>query len=248
MGLDWASLAFPVQASDAVDAMRAMRTLGIRGLSVTMPHKATIVPALDGLAPSAQALGVANCVHNADGTLTGHNTDGDGFVASVRTDLNLDPVGERVAILGAGGAARSIVDALGRAGVAEVLIVNRTVEKAIEVAGLANQARAAEPQEISGCALVVNTTSIGMSENPGMPSDPELLSPGQAVVDIIYSPNETAWLNAARDRGLQTLNGLPMLVHQAALALEIWTGTAPDIAAMSAAADQELTARAAARR
>lgn len=249
MGLDWVSLAFPVIASAAADAMTAMRTLEIGGLSVTMPHKATIIPALDHLAPSAQALGVANCVQNIDGVLTGHNTDGDGFVASVRRDLGLDLEGEVITILGAGGAARSVVDAVGRAGAAEILIVNRTESKAVELCQLAEQARPGAADDISRSRLVVNTTSVGMAGStdggPGadVPSDPELFAQGQAVVDIIYAPIETAWLAAARARGLQTLNGVSMLVHQAAIALEIWTGMPPDIDAMMAAAEQELKAR-----
>lgn len=258
MGIDWVSLAFPVADDGGPAAMAAMRALDIRGLSVTMPHKETVVAAIDGLAPSASALGVTNCIVASDASLTGHtelighNTDGDGFVRSLRHKLDFDPAGQAVAVLGAGGAARSIVDALGRVGASDIAIVNRTESKAADVAAFASQARVGASADIAGAALVINTTSVGMTgdhaQESAMPCDPALLSPRQAVVEIIYNPDETSWLRAARACGARGLNGVAMLVHQAAISLELWTGMEPDLDAMFAATEIELAARAAAHR
>ena len=248
MGLDWVSLAFPVADDGGPAAMAAMRTLDLRGLSVTMPHKATVVDALDALAPSAQTLGVTNCIVATDAGLIGHNSDGDGFVQSLHHKLDFDPADQSVAVLGAGGAARSIVDALGRSGASDIAIVNRTASKATELSELADVARVGAADDIAGAALVINTTSVGMSDVTDYPCDPALLSSGQAVVDIIYNPDETPWLRAARERGAIGINGVAMLVHQAAIALELWTGTAPDLDAMFAATEVELAARATAHR
>jgi len=247
--LDFVSVAFPVDATTADAgraAMAAMRTMNVRGLSVTMPYKADVMNAVDVVAPSAEQLGVANCIVNDRGILTAHNTDGDGFVRSVRDELGVELDGERVAILGAGGAARSIVEAIGRAGAHEIVIVNRTQTRADEVAAFASAARAATPADIASCSLVVNTTSVGMAkaDAPGdMPCDPDLLAADAAVVDIVYNPLETAWLRAARDRGLRACNGVPMLVHQAVIALELWTGTRIELAAINDAVAVELAAR-----
>lgn len=245
MGIDWVSLAFPVADNGGPQAMAAMRSLDIRGLSVTMPLKETVVAALDELAPSAITLGVTNCIAATDdGRLIGHNTDGDGFVASLHRSLDFDPRGTSVVVLGAGGAARSIVDALGRAGAGEVAIVNRTDSKAAATAELASVARVGTTNDIADAALVVNTTSVGMADSDGFACDPALLTKDHLVVEIIYNPDETAWLREARAIGARGINGVDMLVHQAAIALELWTGSAPDLDAMFAATTAELSRRA----
>jgi len=242
LDLDWASAAFEVSPGHLGAAVAGIRALGIEGLSVTMPHKATAAAAVDELAPSAAALGVVNCIARDGDRLIGHSTDGVGFVDAVSSGLGFDPAGHRCVILGAGGAARSIVAALSEADASEVTVVNRTQSRAIETAALAGPTgRVGNAADIGAADLVVNTTSLGMADDRRLPCDPDLLREGQVVVDIIYNPFETPLLVAARERGLRAQNGVPMLVHQAAEQIRIWTGTDAPIAAMLAATERFLT-------
>lgn len=244
--LNWRSLAFEVAADEAAQAMQAVRVLGLRGLSVTMPHKAAVVPHLDRLAPSADALGVVNCVSNEDGELVGHNTDGDGFVAAIGAlGVSLGDGAVRFAILGAGGAARSIVEALGRSAAADIAIINRTAERAESCAALAGVARVGGQADLEQADVIVNTTSVGMGTDRSLPMDGALLRSGQTVVDIIYEPAETMLLTAAKAAGATTMNGLPMLVHQAVVQLELWTGRECPAEPLLAAAQQALDKRSA---
>lgn len=236
-GLDWVYVAFPVEPGEGAAALAAMRALGIGGLSVTMPHKSDVYAAVDLVAPEAEALESVNTVVvDAEGLLVGHSTDGPGFVDSLRADAAFDPSGARIAVLGAGGAARSVIDALGRCGAAEVLVVNRTASAAEHAARLAGPVgRVGSPDDVRGADLVVNATSVGMGSDL-LALDPELLHHGALVADLVYHPLDTALLRAARDRGCRTLDGLGMLIHQAARQQQLWTGHHPDVAAMRAAA------------
>jgi len=245
LGLDWASVAFEVGEASLPEAVSGMRALGIEGLSVTMPHKATAAEAVDVLAPSAAALGVVNCIARDGDRLVGHSTDGVGFVNALRDGLRFDPAGRSCLILGAGGAARSIVAALAASGAADIRIVNRTESRAHDTAQLAGPVgRVGSAADIDEVDLVVNTTSIGMAGDASLPCDPELLREGQVLVDIIYNPFETPLLAAAHERSLMTQNGLPMLVHQAAEQIRIWTGSEPPIGAMIAATEHVLAQKA----
>jgi shikimate dehydrogenase len=219
-----------------------MRTLGIAGLSVTMPHKEDVAAAVELLAPAAAALRSVNTVSRDDaGRLVGHSTDGDGFVASLAAaGITVDDV--RVVVLGAGAAARSVVDALGRAGARDVAVVNRTRDKAVGAAALAPTGRVGSLDDIVAADIVVNATSIGMG-SAELPVDPTLLRPGQVVADLVYHPLETALLAAARAAGCTPVDGLGMLVHQAVLQQEIWTGIRPDPTVMRAAGESELAQR-----
>lgn len=249
-GLDWSYVAFEVPDGRGTAAVEAMRTLGVRGLSVTMPHKNAVAAAVDRLDPAAAALASVNTVSWDRGDLVGHSTDGAGFVASLRADgVIVD--GMRVAVIGAGGAARSVIDALDRRGVSDIAVLNRTPGRAAQAADLAGSARVGEQADLARADLVVNATSLGMGIDPALAGDRDLPCrpqdlPGDAVVaDLVYQPLETAWLAAARARGLRVLDGLGMLVHQAALQQQIWTGMLPDAAAMRAAAEAELARRSA---
>ena len=239
-GLDWAFAAFDVAPGQGAAAVVAARTLGLGGLSVTMPHKADVIGPLDACTADAEALRSVNCIAWDGDRLVGHSTDGPGLVASLRIDHALDPAGRRCAVLGAGGAARSVVRALAGAGATEVVVVNRTASSAVEAAALAGAVgRTGSMADLAGAELIVNATSVGMgaadTEGP-RPLEPALLRSGQIVVDLVYQPLETPLLAAARSAGCRAIDGLGMLVHQAALAVELWTGVAPDIGAMAAAA------------
>lgn len=243
LGLDWVYVAFEVAPGAASDALAAMRTLGLGGLSVTMPHKEDVADAVDVLDPAAAALHSVNTVSaGSDGALHGHSTDGAGFVASL-LEVGVDPAGRRVGVAGAGAAGRAVIDALARAGAAELVVVNRSADKAQAAAALAGAAgRVGVEADLAHCDLVVNATSIGLgSDVPAI--DPAVLRPTQVVADLVYHPLETALLRAAAAAGARTVDGLGMLVHQAALQQELWHGQRPDPAVMRAAALAELARR-----
>ena len=243
-GLDWRFVAFEVAPADATKAIAAMKVLGVGGYAVTMPHKADVAAAVDEVDPAAAALGSVNTVVlRPDGSTLGASTDGAGFVDSV-TAAGFELSGARVVVLGAGGAARSIIDALGRAGVSDVVIVNRTRSSAQTAAALSAVARVGEVADIADADLLVNATSIGMGSGD-LPVDAGLLRRDLAVADIVYHPLDTALLTAAARAGALTIDGLGMLVHQAALQQELWTGQRPDPAVMRTAAEAELTRRSA---
>ena len=243
LGVDWVYTAFEVMPGGAQSAIDAMRTLGLGGLSVTMPHKEMVVDAVDSLDPAAAALRSVNTVvPQADGLLMGYSTDGAGFVASLAA-AGVEVVGRTVCVLGAGAAARAIVDALARAGAARVAVLNRTfssAQMAVELAGDVGVLGVAT--DVREAQIVVNATSIGMGSSD-LPIDVSMLHPGQAVADIVYHPRDTALLQGARAAGAIAVDGLGMLVHQAALQQQLWHGLVPDVGVMAAAAERELAAR-----
>jgi shikimate dehydrogenase len=176
--------------------------------------------------------------------LVGHNTDGDGFVDALRADAGVDPEGRRVAVVGAGGAARSVVEALGRAGAADVAVVNRTPDRAAAAAALAGSVgRVGTRADLTAAELVVNATSVGMGTDE-LPFDVGLLRVGQVVADLVYLPMQTALLRGAAAAGAQVVDGLGMLIHQAARQFTLWTGVEAPVAAMRSAAEAELVRRA----
>ncbi len=248
LGVDWSYVAFEVEEGAAPDALDAMRTLGIAGLSVTMPHKSMVADEVDRLEPAARALNSVNTVSWDGDELVGSSTDGAGLVASL-AEAGIDLDGCRVAIIGAGGAARSVIDAFGRAGSPDITVLNRTIDRAQHAASLASSASVGIVSDVSRADVVVNATSVGMgvaadgASDDDLPCRLDLLHADQVVVDLIYHPLHTAWLRGAEALGARTIDGLGMLVHQAALQQERWLGERPDTAPMRAAAEAELAAR-----
>jgi shikimate dehydrogenase len=249
LGLNWISVAFDVAPGQAGPALQGMRALGVAGLSVTMPHKADVAALVDSCTDVATRLGAVNCVSNQGGTLLGANTDGQGFLASLERAAGFTPAGKRCLVIGAGGAARAVTDALAVAGASEVAVVNRTPERALAVAALAGSAgrvvavAAVDTALVAQAELVVNATPVGMagvaSSSPSSTAgdepwlvDPAQLHAGQVVIDLVYAPRPTPWLAAAGAAGATTVDGLGMLVHQAAAQLELWTGLPAPVAAM----------------
>jgi shikimate dehydrogenase len=236
-GLDWVYVAFPVAPGDAAAALHAMRSLGIGGLSVTMPHKTDAAVACDTLTPTAAALAAVNTVAPRDDGLLGDSTDGEGFLRALH-DEEVDVAGRRCLVLGAGGAGRALVHALGMAG-ASVTVAARSEERAAAAAQLAPGADAISlrrvDERLSSVDVVINVTPVGMSGEPPL-FDVSLLRDEQFVFDTVYFPAETPLLAAARGRGIRGANGLGMLVHQAALTFEIFTGVEAPLEVMRAAA------------
>jgi shikimate dehydrogenase len=254
IGVDWVYVVFEVPEGRGGEAVDAMRTLGIGGLSVTMPHKASVHDAVDDRTPVAADLGAVNCVFWRGDRLVGDNTDGAGFVDALQYDEGVDLSGRRCVVIGAGGAGRAVARALGGAGAADVAIVNRSPEPAARAAILAGRyGRVGTTADLAAADMVVNATPLGMDNGPAgagggearsLPLDPSLLHSGQVVVDLIYHPAVTPLLAAARERGAVTVNGVGMLVHQAAHAFRRWTGEAAPIEAMRDATRLELARRA----
>ncbi|MBV8980063.1 MAG: shikimate dehydrogenase [Acidimicrobiia bacterium] len=245
LDLDWVFTAFEVAPGRGAAAVDGARDLGLAGLSVTMPHKADVVRALDRLSPTAETLGAVNTiVRNGTREFVGDNTDGAGFLDALRKDEGFEPAGRRCLVVGAGGAARAVVVALAEAGASEVIVANRTVERAEEAASLApNLARSGSPEEADAADLVVNATPQGMAGDRTLPVPASSLGPGQLVVDLVYHPALTPLVEAARERGAAAANGLGMLIHQAAHAFRLWTGEDPPLEVMSAAALADLALR-----
>lgn len=250
-GLDYAYVAFDVQPGSAEAALQALRVLNISGFSVTMPHKSDVARGVDVLVESARKLDSVNTVEVGDqGKLIGHSTDGDGLVASMAF-CDIDVRDRSLAVFGAGAAGRSIVDALARHGAHAVHIVNRTLEEAQRAAELASgRADAFDMSNsdvmrsvIDSSDIVINATSVGMGGSSTgepnvseMPFDPSMLAPRHVVVDLVYHPIATPLLRAASARGCEIVDGLGMLIHQAALQQVIWTGEHPDVREMTQAA------------
>lgn len=248
LGLDWVSVAFPVRPDRIDTALAGARALGLRGVSVTMPFKEAAASLLDRVRPTAQRLGAVNCVVVEPGGLVGENTDGDGFLDALRRGAGFDPSGRRCLVMGAGGAARAIVLALSDAHAAEVVVVGRSSDRAAQAAALAGTAgRTGEPSDAGDADLVVNATPLGMAGTAFAgalpPVDPTLLRPDQLAVDLVYAPRTTRWLAIGRAQGAMTLDGLGMLVHQAARQLELWTGAVAPVEAMWRAVSDEGRAR-----
>jgi shikimate dehydrogenase len=234
--LDWAFVAFEVADGDGAGAVDAARVLGIDGLAVTMPHKAAVISALDRLSPSAAALGSVNVIVREGSELVGDSTDGAGFLDALREDEGFDPGGRACVVVGAGGAARAVVRSLAEAGARDIVVVNRTLERAEAAASLAGGVgRVGSEKDVADYELVVNATPLGMTHLAGLPFDPDLLRPGQLLADLIYHPAVTPLLAAARERGVAAVHGRGMLIHQAARSFQLWTGQAAPLDAMSAA-------------
>lgn len=213
-----------VRASDLGAAIHAVRTLGVRGLSVTVPHKCAIVPLLDEVSELASRIGAVNTVVNENGKLRGENTDMSGVIVPLRQRVELR--GLRVALLGAGGAARAAAFGLVSEG-AKLTIFNRTIESAVKLAKEC-QAEAAElgsNTQLNQFQVVVNATSVGMTpDSSHAPVADSVWSSGQLVFDLVYTPRETRMLRAAQAAGASVIYGEEMFLHQAAKQFEIFTG------------------------
>lgn len=247
-GIDWVYLAFPVPPASLPQAVAGLRALGAMGANITMPHKEKVLEHLDDLSGDARAIGAVNTIQRVGGKLIGHNTDVDGFTEFLTGDAGLDVTGRAVTILGAGGAARAVVRAIGDLGAAELTIVARDELKARAVGALSGDARVeivqldSLAQACSRADVVVNCTPLGMHGEDAAPD--ARFAAGQAVVDLVYWPPQTPFLERARRAGAQAWGGLGMLVRQAAASFTIWTGQDPPLETMSAVALHALRARA----
>lgn len=235
-GLDARYVNCDVSSADLADAIAGARAMGWVGFNCSMPHKVAVIDHLDQLAESAELIGAVNCVTIRDGALTGHNTDGQGFVEAMREQRH--PGGTHIVVLGAGGAGRAIAIESALAGAARITVVNRNVARGEALAQLVNDRTDAEADFApwtteyavpSSADVVVNATSVGLGDDQALVDiDPDSLRPELLVADVIPNPPHTAYLRAAAQRKAQTLDGLGMLVAQGAVAIELWHGVSPD--------------------
>lgn len=259
LGLDWCYIPLPVKPEPGErirQAVHGLRALGLRGANVTVPHKQAVMPHLDRISPAARAIGAVNTVVvDADGTLIGENTDAPGFIADLRGH-NVEPRGRHVIVLGAGGSARAVVYGLAEAGVAHVVVLNRTAARAEAlVADLrplfpactmeADSLPGAIVRHAAGADLVVNCTALGMTPNSdSTPWDESVrFRTNQVVYDLVYNPQVTRLLSRAAADGAQAVGGLGMLVWQGALAFQRWTGHSAPAEIMYAAAAAAMQSR-----
>ena len=225
----------PEELAARVDSLRARDVLGA---NVTVPHKQAVMPMLDEVLPVAESIGAVNTIINRDGLLIGANTDASGFTRSLEQEARFSVARKRALIVGAGGAARAVAFGLAWEGVSELVIVNRTAERAAELARDVSETTATETrgggfEDVSNAAsfdLIVNCTSMGMAGGPdpeGVPPIESLLKRGVLVCDLVYNPQVTPLLRLARERSARVLGGIGMLVYQGAAAFEFWTEREP---------------------
>lgn len=209
----------------------AARCTGFAGLNVTFPFKEAVIPLLDTLSPEAAEVGAVNTVvFDRDGRATGHNTDRAGFREAFRATLGADSVrGRAVLVLGAGGAGRAVAFALRDLGAAEIRLHDQDAARARALRRDLG-ACATVSSDTGGLAGIVNATPVGMKGIPGLPLDPAVVQAGHVVADVVYTPLETEFLQAARARGARGMGGAGMCVHQAAEAFRLFSGRTADLA------------------
>ncbi|WP_299443483.1 shikimate dehydrogenase [uncultured Phycicoccus sp.] len=246
-GLDVRYVNCDVAPERLADAVAGARAMGWIGFNCSLPHKVAVIDLIDGLNRSAELIGAVNCVVLTEGRMLGHNTDGQGFLGSLRTVA--DPAGQHVLLLGAGGAARAIAVELALAGAAHVTVANRSVDKAVQVAALVADHTATTSDVLAwdgrltppaGTTVVVNATSLGLPGSGDVPFDVGPDAGHLVVCDVIPNPPDTDFLQRARAAGATTLEGRGMLIDQAAVNIALWTGVDPDRSVMGSALDEAI--------
>ena len=244
LGYDYANLAFEVGADEIEDAVKAIRTLKMRGSNVSMPNKTLVGQYLDELSPAAEMCGAVNTIVNDHGHLTGHITDGIGFMAALK-DNNIDAIGKKMTIVGAGGAATAIEIQAALDGVGEIVIFNRKDEfwdRAVSTVEKINTRTSSHAvlydlsdldqlkKEMADSYIFVNATGVGMKPLEGITyiPDPSFFRPDLIVTDVVYATHETAMLKMARHAGCKTMNGQGMMLFQAIAAIELILGKRVD--------------------
>jgi shikimate dehydrogenase len=254
LGLHWHYTLLPTPPGKVKATLTKLKEQGYRGANVTVPHKQVVMPHLDEITGAARDIGAVNTIVVQEGQLIGHNTDGDGFLAAL-WEAGFEPAEKRALVLGAGGAARAVVYALAQAG-CTVAIHNRTVQRAAQLAHHMQRIGVRAPVtwvpttatltdlDLARFDLLVNATPVGMWPHTDASPWPETipLPSHWTVFDLVYNPAETRLLAQAHAAGATAVCGLGMLVHQGALAFELWTGQSPPVAVMWAACQQALEA------
>ena len=250
LGLNLVYVAFTVTRNELNEAVSGARSLGLRGLNVTMPHKNAVMKYLDKVDSTAKSIGAVNTILNNNGKLIGFNTDGTGAMIALQEN-GISPVGKKMVLLGAGGAGKAIAFQAAQ-DVEELVILNRTSEKAEKLAEVLRKkfnkkvkggAISSEvlTEELEDADILVNATSVGMHPNVNKSPVPKSsLRPDLCVMDIIYSPLETKLVLDAKAVGTKIVSGLEMLIFQGAVSFEIWTNCPAPVEVMKKAALSKL--------
>lgn len=233
---DLAYVPFRVEKNNLESAVRGLKSLNFVGFNVTIPYKSDIIKYIDVNTREALLIGAVNTVKNINGKLYGYNTDAEGFYKSFTREAGTDFKDKKVALIGAGGAARAIAVKIALQGASKIYILNRTISKAANIAEVVNnnikcvaeyyQFDKYSENILKQCDVIINTTSLGMYPDVDISpvEDTFQFSSHQIVYDVIYNPSRTKFLFAAENRGCKTINGFGMLIYQGIYAYEIWTG------------------------
>lgn len=251
-GLNYRYLTLKVTPEDFPDAMKSIRALHMKGMNLTMPHKITVIPYLDELSEAARIIGAVNTIVVKDGKLYGENTDGKGFVQALQ-NAGESLSGKQITILGAGGAAKAIAVECALAGAGFITVINRTIERASELAkvirshtmaGAASMRWEASHQIPADTDILINATSIGL--HPQCDQKPDIdystITNSMVVTDVVFNPARTLFLEEAAVRGAKTISGLGMLACQGALNFTLWTGTEAPLKIMEETLQKEFEA------
>lgn len=252
LGIDYVYLSFDIPPEDLSHAINQFKKEKVKGFNVTIPYKETIMHFLDDIDPYANKIGAVNTVNNENGRLKGYNTDGIGYIRSLKEQTGFDPIDKKVLMIGAGGAGRAISFALLKSGIKKLFIANRTIQRAESLVAHLNSYF---PQAIlhplslenidrisyTDIDLIVNTTSVGMKKTKQTNKDDsvellkfsdKMFNKNIIVSDIVYNPIQTPMLKSAKQAGLKIHEGIGMLIYQGAESFKIWTGINPPIDVM----------------
>lgn len=241
--LEWRYINCEVDPEDLGDAVRGARAMGWAGFNCSIPHKVAVIEYLDGLGESAKVIGAVNCAVRREGKLIGENTDGKGFIQSLRNSI--DPTDKNITIFGAGGAARAISVELALAGAKKIIIVNRSEDRGKAVVSLLNDKTPIDAEYVcwdgeyqipEGTDIVINATSIGLFPDidARLALDLNTLTSDMVVADVIPNPPETRLIREAREIGCTVIDGLGMLVNQGVIGIKYWSGIDVDPTVMRA--------------
>ena len=246
--LHWRYINMEVAPQDLAAAVRGAKAMGFRGFNCSLPHKVTVIPHLDGLGESAALLGAVNCVVRRGEQLIGENTDGKGFLRSLKSVQ--DPRGKSIVLFGAGGAARAIAVELALAGTVKITVVNRSEARGAELTNLLREKLGTDASLVlwngdynvpADTDIVINGTSIGLyAPEARLPLNAESLLPRMVVADVVFNPVRTRLLKDAFSRGCRCLDGLGMLVNQGIVGVQYWTGIEPDAEVMRTALESAM--------
>ncbi len=252
-GLNFRYLTIEVHPEDLESALNGLRAFNMRGINLTIPHKVEVLKYLDEVAEDAKLMGAVNTIYRKGDKLYGENTDGKGFLTSLRKDGQVDPKGKGFVVMGAGGAARAMTVELALAGAKKITVVNRDPARGQTLVDLLNSKTPVEAQFVSwnkpfaipsDIDVLVNATSIGLypTVKEKADIDYDTIKAGLTVCDVIPNPPHTAFLKEAEKHGAKTLDGLGMLVHQGAIGFRLWTGQEAPMEVMKEALMKEFSA------
>jgi shikimate dehydrogenase len=252
LGRDACYVPFAVAPARLEEAVKAVLPLGLCGLNITVPHKERIVGYLDDLSEEARLIGAVNTVQIRDGKLVGHNTDGRGFIRSLRDVAGFDPRNKSILLIGSGGAARAVGFCLALGKAKRIACSDVDTQKAETLARdirdrTGANAAAVSAEDVAAVAAeadcLINATPLGLKRNDPLPLGKALIKKQHLICDLVYNPPETQFLKAARSRGAKRLPGIGMLLYQGVIAFELWTGVKAPVMVMKKALSKQIAAR-----